>query len=266
MNRITATFQRLAKKNRKALVGYLTAGDPNPETSFAILRSACAAGIDVLELGVPFSDPTADGPVIQEASARALRAGMTLTKTLDLAARLRAESDIPIMLFGYYNPLFKYGLERLAKAAHAAGIDGLLVVDLPPEEAAPLRAALAGTDIQIVFLVAPTTRPDRVQKIAAETGGFLYLVTKAGTTGEGGLDYEAIRKHAAEVKKISPLPVCLGFGIRNGDDAAKLAPMADGVIVGSTLVNVIGSAPNAPDLPARMAAKIQNLRQGLDRS
>ena len=128
----------------------------------------------------------------------------------------------------------------------------------------PLKAALQGTDIQIIFLAAPTTRPDRVQKIANETGGFLYLITKAGTTGEGGLDYEAIRKHAAAVKKLSPLPVCLGFGIRDGKDAQKLAPMADGVIVGSTLVNVIGSAPAAPDLPARMAAKIRDLRAGLD--
>ena len=266
MNRITTTFQRLAKENRKALIGYLTAGDPNPETSFAILRAACGAGLDILELGVPFSDPTADGPVIQEASQRALHAGMNLTKTLEMAARLRRESDIPIMLFGYYNPLFKYGLDRLAKAAHAAGVDGLLVVDLPPEEAGLLKTALQGTDIQIIFLVAPTTRPDRVQKIAQETGGFLYLVTKAGTTGEGGLDYSAIAKHAAEVKAVSPLPVCLGFGIRNGDDAAKLAPMADGVIVGSTLVNVIGSAPAAPDLPERMAEKIRDLRDGLDRA
>ena len=266
MNRITAAFQRLAAAKKKALVGYLTAGDPNPETSFAILRAAVTAGIDVLELGVPFSDPTADGPVIQEASQRALKSGMNLTKTIDFAARLRRESDIPIMLFGYYNPLFKYGLDRLAKAASAAGVDGLLVVDLPPEETGPLRTTLKGTDIQIVFLVAPTTRPDRVKKIAQETGGFLYLINKAGTTGEGGLDVEAIRKHAAEVKKVSPLPVCLGFGIRNGEDAHKLAPMADGVIVGSTLCNVIGQAPTASDLPARMTEKIRDLRQGLDRS
>ena len=265
MNRITTTLQKLAAAHKKALVGYLTAGDPNPEMSFEILRAACGAGLDILELGVPFSDPTADGPAIQEASQRALKAGMNLSKTLEMAARLRANSDIPILLFGYYNPLFKYGLSRLAKAAHAAGVDGLLVVDLPPEEAGPLKAALQGTDIQIVFLVAPTTRPDRVKKIAAETGGFLYLVTKAGTTGEGGLDVEAIRKHAAEVKAVSPLPVCLGFGIRNGDDAAQLAPMADGIIVGSALVNVIGSAPAAPDLPERMAEKIRDLRSGLDR-
>ena len=266
MNRITSTFQKLAAAKKKALVGYLTAGDPNPETSFEILRAAVTSGLDILELGVPFSDPTADGPVIQEASQRALKAGMTFTKTLEMAARLRKETDIPILLFGYYNPLFKYGLDRLAKAASAAGVDGLLVVDLPPEEAGPLRAALHGTGIQIILLAAPTTRPDRVKKIAQETQGFLYLITKAGTTGEGGLDYEAIRKHAAEVKAVSPLSVCLGFGIRNGQDARKLAPMADGVIVGSALVNVIGSAPSAPDLPARMAAKVQDLRSGLDRA
>lgn len=266
MNRITQTFNTLAAANRKALVTYLTAGDPDPETSFAILRAACDAGIDILELGIPFSDPTADGPVIQAASQRALKAGMTLTKTLDLAARLRKEVDTPIMLFGYYNPLFKYGLERLAKEASAAGVDGLLVVDLPPEEADPLKAALVGTALQLVFLVAPTTRPDRVQMIAQETGGFLYLITRAGTTGEGGLDVEVIRKHAAEVKAVSPLPVCLGFGIRNGQDAQKLAPMADGIIVGSALVNVIAHAPAAPDLPERMAAKIRDLRNGLDRA
>ncbi|MDD4341618.1 MAG: tryptophan synthase subunit alpha [Kiritimatiellae bacterium] len=266
MNRITQTFNTLAAANRKALVTYLTAGDPDPETSFAILRAACDAGIDILELGIPFSDPTADGPVIQAASQRALKAGMTLTKTLDLAARLRKEVDTPIMLFGYYNPLFKYGLERLAKEASAAGVDGLLVVDLPPEEAGPLKAALVGTDLQLVFLVAPTTRPDRVQMIAQETGGFLYLITRAGTTGEGGLDVEVIRKHAAEVKAVSPLPVCLGFGIRNGQDAQKLAPMADGIIVGSALVDVIAHAPAAPDLPERMATKIRDLRNGLDRA
>ena len=264
MNRITQTFEKLAAENRKALVGYLTAGDPNPETSFAILRKACDSGIDILELGVPFSDPTADGPAIQEASQRALAAGMSLSKTLTMAARLRKEVDTPIMLFGYYNPLFKYGLERIAREAAEAGVDGFLVVDLPPEEAGPLRAALEGTDIQIVLLVAPTTRPDRIKKIAQETGGFLYLINKAGTTGEGGLNRDAIAAHAAEVKAVSPLPVCLGFGISSGEDAKALAPMADGIIVGSLLVNVIGHAPTAEDLPDRMAAKIQELRAGLD--
>lgn len=264
MNRITATFQKLQQTGRKALIGYITVGDPNPETSFQILQEACAAGLDILELGMPFSDPTADGPVIQAASQRALQAGMSLSKVLDLAARLRLKTDTPLLLFSYYNPLFKYGLERLANAAQSAGVDGLLIVDLPPEESAPLRTALAGTDIQVVLLAAPTTRPERLQMIAAKTQGFLYLMTKAGTTGEGGLDLNAIRQHAAEVKAVSPVPVCLGFGIRNETDARQLGPMADGIIVGSTLVNIIAENPDAADLPARLAEKIRALRRGLD--
>lgn len=264
MNRITKTFQRLAAQNRKALIGYITAGDPDYATSLDILRAAATSGLDILELGVPFSDPTADGPAIQAASQRALRSGMTLSRTLELAAALRRDTNIPLMLFSYYNPIYKYGLERLAADAQATGIDGLLIVDLPPEESAPLRAALEGTGIQIILLAAPTTRPDRLQMIAAKTEGFLYLITKAGTTGEGGLDYEAIRRHAAEVKAVCPLPVCLGFGIRDGSDARKLGPLADGIIVGSALVNITGSDPTASDLPARFAAKIRDLRSGLD--
>ena len=264
MNRITAKFQELQQTSRKALIGYLTIGDPTPETSCQILKAACAAGLDILELGVPFSDPTADGPVIQAGGQRALRAGMSLSKVLDMAARLRQETDTPMLLFSYYNPLFKYGLERLAKAAQSAGIDGLLVVDLPPEESAPLRAALAGTNLQVILLAATTTRPDRLRMIAQKTQGFLYLITKAGTTGEGGLDLDAIRRHAAEVKAVSPLPVCLGFGIRNEDDARQLGPMADGIIVGSALVRIIAENPDAPDLPARVAEKIRALRRGLD--
>ncbi|NLB66195.1 MAG: tryptophan synthase subunit alpha [Lentisphaerae bacterium] len=264
MNRITATFHRLAAENRKALIGYITAGDPDYATSLDILRAAATSGLDILELGVPFSDPTADGDTIQAASQRALRAGMSLSRTLDLAAALRRDTGIPLMLFSYYNPIYKFGLDRLATAAQQAGIDGLLIVDLPPEESAPLRAALEGTGIQIVLLAAPTTRPDRLQMIASKTEGFLYLITRAGTTGEGGLDYDAIRRHAAEVKAVCPVPVCLGFGIRDGNDARRLAPLADGVIVGSALVNLTGADPTATDLPARFAAKIRDLRVGLD--
>ena len=204
MNRITAKFQELQQTSRKALIGYLTIGDPTPETSCQILKAACAAGLDILELGVPFSDPTADGPVIQAGGQRALRAGMSLSKVLDMAARLRQETDTPMLLFSYYNPLFKYGLERLAKAAQSAGIDGLLVVDLPPEESAPLRAALAGTNLQVILLAAPTTRPDRLRMIAQKTQGFLYLITKAGTTGEAVWT----RRHAGTPPKSKPSAPC----------------------------------------------------------
>lgn len=264
MNRITAAFQRLAQQNRKALVGYLTAGDPDPDTSFDILRAACGAGLDILELGVPFSDPTADGPVIQEASQRSLQAGMTLTKTLEIAARLRAESEIPIMLFGYYNPLFKYGLDRLAQAAAKASIDGLLVVDLP-RRSRPAENRPPGHRHPDRL----PCRPDDPPRPPAENRRRNRRLPLPRHQGRHHRRRRTgLRAHPPprrRSKEDLPLPVCLGFGIRNGDDAARLAPMADGVIVGSTLVNVIGSNLSAPDLPERMAEKIRDLRAGLDR-
>lgn len=264
MNRIDTTFASLAAANRTALVAYLTAGDPDFDTSLKILRTACASGVDVLEMGVPFSDPTCDGPVIQVASERALKAGMSLSKTLRLAAELRKTVATPIVLFSYYNPFFTYGLERLAKEASEAGVDGLLVVDLPPEEAGPLTAALKGKDIHLIRLAAPTTKPERIRMLADGAGGFLYLITRLGVTGTGGLDYADVAKHAARVKAASPLPVCLGFGISTGADARALAPLADGLIVGSALVRVIAQAPAGSDIPSLVATKIRELREGMD--
>ena len=264
MNRIDKTFQTLATSKRKALVAYLTAGDPDFDTSLKILQTACASGVDVLEMGVPFSDPTCDGPVIQVASDRALKSGMSLSKTIRLAAELRKTVQTPIVLFSYYNPLFKYGLERVAKEVSEAGVDGLLVVDLPPEEAGPLSAALAGKDIHLIRLAAPTTKPERIRMLADGAGGFLYLITRLGVTGTGGLDYADVAKHAAAVKAVCPHPVCLGFGISTAEDARALAPMADGLIVGSALVRIIAQAPAGADIPALVAAKISELRTGID--
>jgi len=264
MNRIDLTFQKLAADKRKALVAYLTAGDPDFDTSLAILRKACASGVDVLELGVPFSDPTCDGPVIQVASERALKSGMSLSKSIRLAAELRKTAETPIVLFSYYNPLFKYGLDRIAREAAEAGVDGMLVVDLPPEEAGPLTEALKGTDIHLIRLAAPTSKPDRIQMLASGAGGFLYLITRLGVTGTGGLDYAEVAKHAARVKAVCPHPVCLGFGISTGEDARALAPLADGIVVGSALVRVVAQTPSGADLPALVAAKIQELRAGMD--
>lgn len=267
MNRLDTTFSTLAAQGRKALVGFLTAGDPDFVTSLAILQAACAAGLDVVELGVPFSDPTADGPVIQRASQRALKAGASLSRTIALAAELRGCTDAPIVLFSYYNPIFKYGLVRTAKAAAAVGVDGMLVVDLPPEEAGPLSDALAGTDIHIIRLAAPTTTPARLRKLAAGAGGFLYLITRLGVTGTGGLDFEAVKRHAAEVKATVPLPVCLGFGVSSGEDAATLAPLADGVVVGSALVKLVEEhAADPAGAAAAVAAKVRELRAGADRT
>ena len=264
MNRIDQTFQTLASANRKALVAYLTAGDPDFDTSLSILRTACASGVDVLEIGVPFSDPTCDGPVIQVASARALKSGMSLSKSIRLAAELRKTVQTPIVLFSYYNPIFKYGLDRFAKEVSEAGVDGLLVVDLPPEEAGPLSAAIADKDIHLIRLAAPTSKPERIRMLADGAGGFLYLITRTGVTGTGGLDYADVAKHAAAVKAVCPHPVCLGFGISTGADTRALAPMADGLIVGSALVRIITQAPAGADIPALVAAKILELREGMD--
>lgn len=264
MNRLTTTFNRLAQQHRRALVGYLTAGDPDFDTCLAILQKGIAAGLDVLELGVPFSDPTADGPVIQLAAARALKQGMTVARVLELARRVRAESDVPIVLFSYYNTLLRYGIARLAREATAAGVDGLLIVDLPPEEAGELRPALANHDLPLIRLIAPTTSPERMADIARDAGGFLYLITRTGVTGVGGLNQERIQQLAASLKQSTPLPVCLGFGISTASDVQQLAGLADGVVVGSALVKIV--AEHGPDgqAAARVAEKVRELRQALD--
>lgn len=264
MNRIDSTFRRLAGERRKALVAFLSAGDPDYESSLRIMRSACSAGVDVLELGVPFSDPTCDGPVIQRASERALRSGASLERSIRLAGEIRQSHDTAIVIFSYYNLIFRYGLERLAQDLVAAGVDGILPVDCPPEEAEPLSAALADTGIHIIRLAAPTTTRERLEMLVDGAGGFLYLITRTGVTGTGGLDYAAVESHAAEVKGVSPLPVCLGFGISSGSDARRLAPMADGIIVGSALVRLIEEAPEGADLAELVAGKIGELRAGLD--
>lgn len=262
MNRIDATFRRLAAQNRKALIAFLTAGDPDYATSLDILKTA-AEGADILELGVPFSDPTADGPAIQEASQRALRGGMGFSRSLRLAADLRRSTETPVVLFSYYNPIFKYGLERTAKEAAEAGVDGFLVVDLPPEEAGPFAAALAPAGIHIIRLAAPTTTDERLRVVTDGAGGFLYLISRMGVTGTGGLDYEEIRKRAEHVKARSPLPVCLGFGVATAEDARALGSFADGVIVGSALVKIVAQGGDAR---GRLKDRLAELRAGLDAS
>lgn len=272
MNRIDQTFLKLAAAKRRALVAFLSAGDPDFETSREIMLAACAAGVDILEIGVPFSDPTCDGPVIQQASERALKGGrMSLARSLQLAAELRAATETPIVIFSYYNLVFKYGLERAAQAAIAAGVDGLLMVDLPPEEAEPLATALAqaahaaqAAPMHLIRLVAPTTRPERLQFLAEGAGGFLYLISRTGVTGTGGLDYAEVAKHAAEVRAVTTLPVCIGFGISSAADARALGPLADGIIVGSALVRLISEASVGDDLPAIVGGKVRELRRGVD--
>ncbi len=264
MNRIDSTLEKLAVDGRKALVAYLTAGYPDIDTSLEILEAVCNAGADILEIGMPFSDPTCDGPVIQASSETALKAGMSLSKSISLTFRLREKVETPIVLFSYYNPIFRYGVKRFADEISLAGVDGLLVVDLPPEEENDLVAALEGKAIHIIRLVAPTTKLERMKMLANSTGGFLYLISRTGVTGTGGLDPAAIAKHAAEVKAVCPHPVCIGFGISNADDARTLAPLADGIIVGSAIMRVLCEERDISVMPAVAAAKISELRTGMD--
>ncbi len=264
MNRIDAVFAKLAAADSKALIAYLTAGYPDFDTGLEILKKVCGAGADILEICVPFSDPTSDGPVIQAASEAALKAGMSLSKSIALAARLRETVDTPIVLFSYYNPIFRYGVKRFAEDIGRAGVDGLLAVDLPPEEAGDLAAALEGQAVHMIRLAAPTTKPDRVRMLAAGAGGFLYLISRTGVTGTGGLDMAAIAAHSAAVKSVCPHPVCIGFGISSGDDARALAPLADGIIVGSAILRVLIEQRDAAAMPAAAAAKIRELRSGMD--
>lgn len=260
MNRIDQTFDNLRSGGKKALVIYLTAGDPDEETSFRMMCATAESGADVIELGIPFSDPTADGPVIQRASQRAIAGGMNLRKALAMVKRFRdARHETPVVLFSYGNPLFAYGWEALARDAAAAGADGVLCVDVPPEESGELEAATAAHGLHVIRLAAPTTTDARLAKIAKGAGGFLYVITRLGVTGTGGLDFSDVAALAARIRKGCSLPLCLGFGVSSGADAARLAPHGDGVVCGSAVVALAEKVP-AADLPAAVAAKIAELR------
>lgn len=234
--RIDKAFAGMKKEGRAGLVGYLTAGDPDYDTSLKIILAGIDAGIDVLELGIPFSDPTADGPVIQAASQRALASGMSVRKALTLVTDIRKETDIPIILFGYANPFFYYGYEAISRDASAAGADGMLIVDLPFEESGEARGSLESNDLAMIPLVAPTTPADRLELVLNKAKGFIYYIMVTGVTGQRASVADDVKEHIAEIKTVSSLPVAAGFGISNGKQAAEAASAADAIVVGSALV------------------------------
>ncbi len=236
MSRFSDTFAALKQARRKGLVGYLTAGDPNFEESAADVAEALAAGLDVLELGVPFSDPTADGPTIQAAGQRALAAGATVGRILDLARSMRAASAAPIVLFGYLNPFLAYGYDRLCADAKAAGVDGLLVVDLPFEETPELRVHADLHGLDLIPLIAPTTGPDRARRVLADARGFVYYIMVKGVTGARSAVAADVAEHIAGLRACTALPIAAGFGIGTPDQARAVASIADAVVVGSALV------------------------------
>jgi tryptophan synthase alpha chain len=244
--RIDARFEALRAEGRAALVTFVMAGDPDLETSFEILRSLPKAGADLIELGMPFTDPMADGPSIQAAGLRALHAGMTVTKTLDLVKRFRVEDDAtPIVLMGYYNPIYVRGPENFLAEAKAAGVDGLIVVDLPAEEDQELCLPARAIGLNFVRLATPTTDDARLPKVLENSSGFVYYVSLTGITGAALTDYAGVAEAVARLKRHTPLPVAVGFGVKTAENAAAIAQYADGVVVGSALVDALARSLDA---------------------
>jgi len=238
--RIDRRFAELKTEGRAALVTFLTAGDPDPETSLALVQALPAAGADVIELGMPFTDPMADGPAIQMSSQRALKAGQTLKKTLELVRAFRGSDDAtPLVLMGYYNPIYVYGVDRFLRDATSAGVDGLIIVDLPPEEDEELCLPALKAGLNFIRLATPTTDDKRLPAVLANTSGFVYYVSITGITGAATPDAEKVAAAVARIKRHTKLPVAVGFGVRTAEQAAGIASGADGVVVGSALVNVL---------------------------
>ncbi|MGH9382126.1 MAG: tryptophan synthase subunit alpha [Thermoanaerobaculia bacterium] len=253
MSRIEEAFARCRSGGRAAFIPYLTAGDPDLQTTGRLLHALAAAGADIVELGVPFSDPIADGPVNQRAAVRALAAGTTLSGLLDLVARERAELDVAIVLFSYYNPLYRYGLDRLAEQAAASGVDGILCVDLPPEAAADeWLPTLSRHGLDPIFLIAPTSTKERIDRAASASRGFVYYVSRTGVTGERDQLTDTLARELKAVRRRSSLPVAVGFGISTADQARAAAALADGVVIGSALVRTVEEHTGRDDLVARV--------------
>ncbi|WP_131113993.1 tryptophan synthase subunit alpha [Lichenihabitans psoromatis] len=246
--RLTARFSACAEQDRAALVCFITAGDPDLTTSAALLKALPAAGADVIELGMPFTDPMADGPVIQAAGLRALKAGQTLRKTLAMVRDFReTDSETPIVLMGYYNPIYVHGVERFLADAVAAGVDGMIVVDLPPEEDDELCRPAIAAGLNFIRLATPTTDDERMPAVIANTSGFVYYVSVNGVTGSAVPDYTSVAAAVMRIKAHTSLPVAVGFGVKTPADAAAVASHADGVVVGSALISVIVSTLDAED-------------------
>ena len=264
MSRIEEVFKRLRRDGRTGLVTFVTAGDPDMERSAAILRTLDRAGADVLEVGIPFSDPLADGPVIQRASERALAAGATLASSLDLVARVRSQIGAAVVVFSYANPVLAMGLDAFVQRASDAGVDGVLVLDLPIEEADELRDALAPAGIDPIFLLSPTTTDLRLRRAAALGRGFLYGISRLGVTGQREAVATGARALAERIRGVTELPIALGFGIARPEHGVEVGRWADAAVVGSGLVDTIARASDGPDLEAVVERYVRWLK-GNDR-
>lgn len=266
MSRIAARFEALRRDGRKALIPYVTAGDPQPSVTVPLMHALVEAGADVLELGVPFSDPMADGPVIQAACERALKHHVSLHQVLDLVRSFRErDEETPVVLMGYLNPVEVMGYDAFAVAAQEAGVDGVLTVDLPPEESDELVTALKQRALDPIFLLAPTSDAARIQRISEHASGFVYYVSFKGVTGANRLDVDAVAAKLEEIRRYTDLPLGVGFGIRDPDSAARVAGVADAVVVGSALVSRIPDLLNEPEeIPARLSQVLGAMRAAMD--
>jgi tryptophan synthase alpha chain len=264
MSRITATFEKLKSAGKKALIPFVTAGDPNPTMTTQIMRALVEAGADIIELGVPFSDPMADGPTIQRSSERALVHGVALSDVLGFVAEFRKSDELtPVVLMGYANPIEAMGYEKFAKHAQAAGVDGVLVVDFPPEESGELTQQLKAHAIDSIFLLAPTTLEGRMDKVARVASGYVYYVALKGITGASHLDLKEVAKKIPQIRAHVKLPIGVGFGIRDGKTARAVAEVSDAVVIGSRLVEEIERA--APEsVITSVGAFIRDIRQAMD--
>jgi tryptophan synthase alpha chain len=258
--RLADTFARLRDSHRPGLITYVTAGDPDLGRTEGILRALDRAGADILEVGVPFSDPLADGPVIQRATERALASGATLAGVLELVRKLRSELRAPIVIFSYVNPILRFGAERFAEQARDAGVDGVLVLDLPIEEAGEFRAQLGSRGIDTILLLSPTTTDDRLRKAAALGSGFLYAISRLGVTGSRDAIADGAEEMVRRIRAVSTLPVALGFGISKPEHVREVGQWADAAVVGSALVSVIAEAGQSNDLNARVEEYVRWLK------
>ena len=264
MSRIQGRFQALGRDKRKALIPYITAGDPHPSLTVPLMRGLVEAGADILELGVPFSDPMADGPVIQRAGERALKHGVGLTNVLAMVADFRkADSSTPIVLMGYANPIEAMGTEKFIAAAQAAGVDGVIVVDYPPEECEQFAALAKKAGIDPIFLLAPTSTDKRIEQVGRVGGGYLYYVSLRGITGAANIDFSEISSRIPRIRAATHLPIGVGFGIRDAESARRVAQSADAVVIGSRIIQEI-EAGAADGAVARVKAFLKPIRQALD--
>ena len=263
MSRISGLFARLREEGRPGLIAYITAGDPSPARTAALVAALERGGADLIELGVPFSDPIADGPVIQRGADRALKAGTTVVKVLEIAAEIRKRSEIPLLLFTYLNPILKYGLDQLARDAAAHGVDGCLMTDLSVEEADRYVDAMRREGLDTVFLGAPTSTPERLKLVARYSSGFVYLVSRTGVTGERNSLSDTVGPLVGAMRDITDLPIVVGFGISSAEHARAIGAIAEAVAVGSAFVRTVEQYSAGPELEERLEAQARDLKSGL---